>query len=100
MCDQSSWYEVDALMADLTSRRFRVSATSEEDAERKTRDHCPGAVAIMVLEDSAALRPAAFERGWKWSQPPKSRSGPGWTWSGRVGPKVHRPGDEKDGHHC
>lgn len=92
-----SWYAVDALMADLTSRRFRVSASSDEDAERKARDHCPGAVAIMVLEDFAALRPAAFERGWKWSQPPKARSGPGWTWSERVNPRVHRPGDE-DGH--
>ena len=97
MCDRS-WYAVDALMVDLTSHQCRVSATSEEDAERKTRDRCPGAVAIMVIEDFAALRPAAFERGWKWSQPPKSRSGPGWMWSEGVTPRAQRPGEE-DGHY-
>ena len=57
MSDQV-WYEVDALTADLTSRRYRVLATSEEGAERKMRDRCPAAVAILVLEDRAALRPA------------------------------------------
>ncbi len=62
MSDQV-WYEVDALTADLTSRRYRVLATSEEDAERKMRDRCPAAVAILVLEDRAALRPAAFREG-------------------------------------
>ena len=98
MSDQV-WYEVDVLTADLTSRRYRVLATSEEGAERKMRDRCPAAVAILVLEDRAALRPAAFERGWKWSQPLKSRSGPGWMWSQSVNPRVHRPG-EADGHHC
>lgn len=55
MSDQV-WYEVDALTADLTSRRYRVLATSEEGAERKMRDRCPAAVAILVLEDRAALR--------------------------------------------
>ena len=50
MSDQV-WYEVDALTADLTSRRYRVLATSEEGAERKMRDRCPAAVAILVLED-------------------------------------------------
>jgi hypothetical protein len=93
------WYEVDALMADLTSRRYRVLATSEEDAERKMRDRCPGAVAILVLVEHAALRLAAFERGWKWSQPLKFRSRPGWMWSERVNPRAHRPA-EADGHHC
>ena len=93
------WYEVNALMADLTSRRYRVLATSEEGAERKMQDRCPAAVAILVLEDRAALWRAAFERGWKWSQPLKSRSGPGWMWSQSVNPRVHRPG-EADGHRC
>lgn len=85
------WYALDALMADLTSRRYRLLATSEEDAEQMMRDRCPGAVAILVFEDYAALRPAAFERGWKWSQPLKSRSGPGWMWSERVNPRTHLP---------
>jgi hypothetical protein len=57
------WYALDALMADLTSRRYRLLATSEEDAEQKMRDRCPGAVAILILEDYAAPRPAAFTRG-------------------------------------
>ena len=57
------WYALDALMADLTSRRYRLLATSEEDAELMMRDRCHGAVAILVLEDYSALRPAAFERG-------------------------------------
>ena len=87
MSDQL-WYEVDALTADLTSRRYRVLATSEEGAERKMRDRCPAAVAILVLEARAALRPAAFERGWKWSEHTKSRSKPGWMWSEKVGPRA------------
>jgi hypothetical protein len=40
MSDQV-WYEVDALTADLTSRRYRVLATSEEGAERKMRAGAP-----------------------------------------------------------
>jgi hypothetical protein len=95
-----NWYVVDALMADLTSRRFRVSATSQQDAERKMQDRCPAVAAILVLEDSAALRPAAFERGWKWSQPLRSRTEPGWVWSERVNPRVHGPRDQEDEHHC
>jgi hypothetical protein len=87
------WYAVDALMADLRSQRYRVWATSQEGAQRKMWDRCPAAVAILVLEDSAALRPAAFERGWKWSRPLKSRSGPGWMWSERVNPRIHSPGE-------
>jgi hypothetical protein len=99
MCERY-WYAVDALMADLTSQRFRVSATSQEDAERKTRDRCHGAAAIIAFEDFAALRPASFERGWKWSQPLKSRSEPGWIWSQRVSPRAHRPRGQEDEHHC
>jgi hypothetical protein len=51
------WYAVDALMADLTSKRFRVWATSQEDAERKTRDRSPGAAAIIAVETFPTLRP-------------------------------------------
>src|ERR671912_804978 len=95
------WYVLAALMEDLMSRRYRLLATSEEDAEQKMRDRCPGAVAILILEDYAAPRPAAFTRGWKWSQPLKARSGPGWMWSERVNHRAHRPEEEKeeDGHY-
>jgi len=55
--DNRYWYMVDALMADLTSRRFRVSAASQEDAERKVRDICTGVAAIVAVEDLAVLWP-------------------------------------------
>jgi hypothetical protein len=55
--DDRDWYMVDALMAGLTSRRFRVSATSQEDAERKMQDSCPGVAAIVAVEEFAALWP-------------------------------------------
>ena len=83
------WYVADALMADLTSHHRKFLATSEEDAQRKMREHYPGMVAILMLESpTAGRRPAAFERGWKWSEHIKSRSRPGWMWSERVGPRA------------
>src|SRR5215203_2644603 len=96
MSDQV-WYEVDALTADLTSRRYRVLATSEEDAERKMRDRCPAAVAILVLEGRAAA--CRFRERMEVVAAAKVPLGPGWMWAQSVNLRVHLPG-EADGHHC
>jgi hypothetical protein len=56
------WYLADALMADMTSSRYRILAISEDDAERKMSDHHPNAVAVLVLENPAGRRPAPIER--------------------------------------
>jgi hypothetical protein len=56
------WYLADALMADLTSSRYRILAISEDDAERRMSDRHPKAVAILVFEDPATWRPTAVER--------------------------------------
>jgi hypothetical protein len=43
-----SWYDADALGADLTNRNHHLRAASEE-VERRMRKRYPGAVAILVL---------------------------------------------------
>jgi hypothetical protein len=83
------WYVVDALMADLTSHQRKFVTASEEDAQRKMREHYPGMVAVLMLENpTTGPRPAAFERGWKWSEHTKSRSSSRWMWSEKVRPRA------------
>ena len=44
------WYEAEALMADLTSRRHTMEGESEAEVERRIMDHYPDAVAILVRD--------------------------------------------------
>lgn len=59
--DEQRWYEAEALMADLTSRRHEIPGASEEEIERTMRLHYPDAVAILARERAGAdiLRGAA-----------------------------------------
>ena len=43
-----TWYEADALMADLTVYFHRLWATREEEIEKRMRKRYPRAVAILV----------------------------------------------------
>ncbi len=44
------WYEVEALMADTTSRRQTMHGASETEVEQKTTNLYPDAVAILVRD--------------------------------------------------
>ncbi len=46
--DNRCWYEADALFEDLTTCRRVILDFSEEKVEKRMRDHCPEAVAILV----------------------------------------------------
>jgi hypothetical protein len=46
--EKRSWYEADALMADLTVYFHRLRATSEEEIEERMRKRYPRAAAILV----------------------------------------------------
>lgn len=48
--DERCWYEADALFADCRVRRDRILGPSEEQVEKRMRDRCPDAVAILVNE--------------------------------------------------
>jgi hypothetical protein len=52
-------YVVDALLADLTSRHHHVRAASEEEAERRTRERYPGAVAVLARREDSRQRVSA-----------------------------------------
>ncbi len=44
------WYEAEALMADLRNHRHEIRGASEEEIERRMRNHYPDAVTILVRE--------------------------------------------------
>jgi hypothetical protein len=46
-------YLVDALMADSTNRHHHIRAAAEEEAERRTRQRYPKAVAILVSQEES-----------------------------------------------
>jgi hypothetical protein len=46
--EKRTWYEADALMADLTVYFHRLRATSEERIEERMRKRYPRAAAILV----------------------------------------------------
>lgn len=50
--DERRWYEVEALMADLTSHHHEMLGASEEDIEQRMRNHYPDAVAILAHEEA------------------------------------------------
>jgi hypothetical protein len=48
--DVRGWYEASVLMADLTSHRYEMTGTSEDEIERRMRDRYPNAVVVLVRE--------------------------------------------------
>ena len=54
--DVRGWYEVDALMADLTVRRHTMAGATEDEVERRIRDRYPNAVAVLVRGQNAKFR--------------------------------------------
>jgi hypothetical protein len=66
--EKRTWYEADALMADLTVYFHRLRATSEEEIEGRMRKRYPRAAAILVRRKHPAELPGyrnhepAFEK--------------------------------------
>ncbi len=48
--DDRSWYEVDVLMADLTSRHHEMIGASEDEIERRIQDYYPNAIVVLMYE--------------------------------------------------
>lgn len=49
--DDRCWYEAEALMPDLTSHRHEILGASEEEIERRMRNHYPDAVATWCTKE-------------------------------------------------
>lgn len=48
--DVRTWYEVEALMADLTAHRHEMMGATEDEVEQRIRDLYPDTAIVMVRE--------------------------------------------------
>jgi hypothetical protein len=60
--DERRWYEVEALMADLTSHRHDIRCASAAEVEQRMRIHYPEAVAILCAKGQERRRGGNLHR--------------------------------------